>query len=92
LGSLPDKFKYPEEYLRNLVDYKTYGFTQEDLEREYFVDATQLSGLLSRKKNWKLKELIEAYKNAYCGKIGVEYMHIPNRETCNWIRDRFEGF
>jgi 2-oxoglutarate dehydrogenase E1 component len=80
MGSFPEKFKYPEESLRVLVDYRSYGFTEEDLEREFFVDAHQLSGILARKKNWKLRELIDAYKNAYCGKIGVEYMHIPDRD------------
>jgi 2-oxoglutarate dehydrogenase E1 component len=34
--------------------------------------------------------LIEAYRNAYCGKIGVEFMHIEDREVCNWMRERFE--
>jgi len=29
-------------------------------------------------------------EKAYCGKIGVEYMHIPSREQCNWIREKFE--
>ena len=29
-------------------------------------------------------------ENAYCGKIGVEYMHIPSRQQCNWIREKFE--
>ena len=75
-----EKFKIPEEQLKSLVSYKTYGFTEADLERDFYVDAPQLAGLLSRKKNWKLKELINAYENAYCQKIGVEYMHIPDRE------------
>ena len=26
----------------------------------------------------------------YCQKIGVEYMHIPSRDQCNWIRDKIE--
>jgi 2-oxoglutarate dehydrogenase E1 component len=85
------KFKEPPQELKQLLDYKYYGFTEEDLNREFYIDATELAGLLRRRKNWKLKELIEAYKNAYCSKIGVEYMHIPNREECNWIRDKFEG-
>lgn len=46
---------------------------------------------MKTKKNWKLRDLITAYKNAYCGRIGIEYMHIPDREECNWIRDKFES-
>lgn len=85
------KFKIPDSQLTSLVDYKSYGFTEQDLDREFYVDAPELAGLLRKKKTWKLRELIEAYKNAYCGKIGVEYMHIVDRNKCNWIRDRFEG-
>jgi len=86
-----EKYKVPQSNLTNLVDYKHYGFTEADLEREFYIDAPELAGLLSKKKNWKLKELILAYKNAYCGKIGVEYMHISDRQKCNYIRDKFEG-
>lgn len=89
--SYAEKFKIPQASLSNLLDYKTYGFTEADLDREFLVDAPELAGLLSLKKNWTLRELIESYKRAYCGKIGVEYMHISSREQCNWIRDKFEG-
>jgi 2-oxoglutarate dehydrogenase E1 component len=68
-----------------------YGFTQEDLEREFFIDLPHESKILQQKKVWKLKEIIEAYKQAYCGKIGVEFQHIPEREICDWIRVNFEG-
>ena len=29
-------------------------------------------------------------EQSYCNKIGAEYMHIPNREQCNWIREQME--
>lgn len=31
-------------------------------------------------------------KKAYCGNIGIEYMHISDRPQCHWIRDRMELF
>ena len=37
-----------------------------------------------------MRALIEALSTAYCGKVGVEYMHIPHREQCNWVRNKFE--
>lgn len=49
-----------------------------------------MGGILGTEKNWKLRDLIAALRNAYCGKVGVEYMHIPDRTQCNWIRDQFE--
>mmetsp|Transcript_3445 Transcript_3445/g.2433 ORF Transcript_3445/g.2433 Transcript_3445/m.2433 type:complete len:117 (+) Transcript_3445:365-715(+) len=80
LQAFSHKFKVPEEKLKALIDYKNYGFTEADLEREFYIDVPQLSGILARKKSWKLKELIQAYHNAYCGRIGVEYMHIPDED------------
>lgn len=91
LHAFSSKFKIPEAKLKALLDYKSYGFTEGDLEREFYIDAPELAGLLRKKKHWKLKDLITAYQNAYCKKIGVEFMHIPDREECNWIRDKFEG-
>ena len=64
--TLSGKFKLATDELTNLVDYRFYGFTEADLDREFYVDAPELAGLLSKKKHWKLKELIDAYKNAYC--------------------------
>lgn len=37
-----------------------------------------------------LSEIINNLKKTYCGHIGVEYMHIGNREERLWIRDYFE--
>lgn len=73
-----------------MVDYKFYGFTEADLERHFFIDLPSLSGIVSHKKEWKLGDLIDALKTAYCGKVGVEYMHIPHVDQCNWIRNKFE--
>jgi 2-oxoglutarate dehydrogenase E1 component len=33
-------------------------------------------------------EYIEKLREVYLGKIGYEYMHIADREACNWLRDR----
>jgi 2-oxoglutarate dehydrogenase E1 component len=51
-----------------------------------------MSGIISRQKEWILGDLIEALETAYCGKIGVEYMHIPHIEELKWIRNKFELF
>ena len=37
-----------------------------------------------------LREIIAACEKIYCGSYGVEYIHIPDRKPCEWIRDRFE--
>ena len=49
-----------------------------------------MHGLLRKKKVWTLREILDSLKQVYCGKIGIEFMHIADREKCNWIRDKFE--
>lgn len=72
------------------LDFRFHGFTDDHLNKEYFIDSSYQRGLLSMKKNWKLGELINSLQKAYCGSIGVEYMHIQNTDECNWIREKFE--
>lgn len=72
------------------LDYHFHGFTDEDLKKDFHIDSQYNRGFLSMKKNWKLQELIDALEKAYCGTIGVEYMHIQNSDECNWIREKFE--
>lgn len=73
------------------LDYRAHGFTEADLDREFFIELSHKSEILRQKKVWKLREVIDAYKLAYCGKVGVEFNHIPEREICDWIRLNFEG-
>lgn len=67
-----------------------YGWTKpEDLEQEI----TLGPGLIPRfgeGKKIKIKELIAALDKTYCSSYGVQYMHIPSRHMCDWIRERIE--
>jgi len=73
-----DVYSHASDAMKKLVDYKFYGFTEADLNRKFYIDMPNMSGIISRQKEWVLSELIEALETAYCGKIGVEYMHIPH--------------
>lgn len=72
------------------LDY--YGFTPADLEKEI----TLGPGILPRfaeqggKKSMKLKDIIDTCEKMYCGSYGVEYIHIPSKEQCDWLRERIE--
>jgi 2-oxoglutarate dehydrogenase E1 component len=72
------------------LEYRFHGFSDDHLNHKYYVDSNYHRGFLSVKKDWVLKDLIQNLEKAYCGSIGVEYMHIQNVEECNWIREQIE--
>jgi 2-oxoglutarate dehydrogenase E1 component len=69
---------YPE------LDYRSYGFTEVDLDREIFID-----NLLGRERA-TLREILATLRATYCGTIGVEYMHIQVPAARAWIQEKFE--
>lgn len=73
------------------LDLASYGFTEADLDREFFLGVWMMSGFLSENRPVQtLREILTRLEQAYCGNIGYEYMHIPDREKCNWLRERIE--
>lgn len=73
------------------LDTASYGFTEADLDREYFIGSWSMAGFLSEDRPIRtLRETLTRLREAYCGKIGYEYMHIPDRDRCNWLRERIE--
>src|SRR5215469_7902024 len=69
---------YPE------LDYGNYGFVDTDLDREIFI-----SNVLGRERA-TLREIIAILRATYCGRIGVEYMHIQVPAERAWIQEKFE--
>jgi len=73
------------------LDHKYYGFTDADLNREFYLNPEIFSGIIKNKHTWKLGELIETLKKIYCGKAGFEYLHITDIDERNWLRDQIEN-
>ena len=67
------------------LDYRTYGFSDADLDREIFID--HVLGL----DDPTLREIMAAVRETYCGNIGVEYMHIQDPDKKAWIQERIEA-
>lgn len=82
-----------QPYVREL-DIKTYGITEAELDVTVpIIDPAHLkSGLLAPNEggHLTLREIIQRLRSAYCGSIGVEFMHMQDREKSDWIRHRFE--
>ena len=73
------------------LDLDHYGFTEKDFDKEF----TLGPGILPRfavdgREKMTLREIVAACERCYSGTYGVEYVHIPDREQCDWIRERVE--
>lgn len=73
------------------LDPSFYGFTDKDLDRQFFLGTWNQEGFLSESRPVRtLREILTRLQETYTGSIGYEYMHIPDRDRCNWIRARIE--
>ena len=66
------------------LDYKSYGFSESDLDREIFIDGSL--GL----ETATLKEIIQILNKTYASSIGVEFLHIQSVEQKQWVQERIE--
>jgi 2-oxoglutarate dehydrogenase E1 component len=77
LDHLPHK-EHPD------LDYRTYGFTDEDLDR--LMPAGGLHGI----EEASLREILRRLRATYSGSIGVEMMHITSNKRRTWLQQRLE--
>ena len=67
------------------LDPAWHGFTEADLDRKVF-----LGGYLNLQ--WStVREIVSILRQNYCGKVGLEYMHIADTEERRFLQDRMEG-
>ena len=66
------------------LDPAFYGFTAERMEQLFPPAGLHWPGPLS------LREIIQRLQNSYCGPLGIEYMHIEDRQARQWLAERIE--
>ena len=67
------------------LDPATYGFGDNDWDREILV-----FGALGLGEKATFRQIWDRLRRTYCGKIGVEYMHISDPDQKAWIQERIE--
>ncbi|TKA63216.1 2-oxoglutarate dehydrogenase, mitochondrial [Cryomyces minteri] len=73
------------------LELSYYGFTEQDLDQEFTLGPGILPRFKSeQREKMTLREIIAACERLYCGGYGIEYIHIPDRHQCDWLRQRIE--
>ncbi|MFE1925939.1 multifunctional oxoglutarate decarboxylase/oxoglutarate dehydrogenase thiamine pyrophosphate-binding subunit/dihydrolipoyllysine-residue succinyltransferase subunit [Streptomyces asoensis] len=67
------------------LDITAFRLGAEDLPRTFVVDD------FAGRATMTLDEVLRALREAYCGTIGVQYMHIQNSDERCWVQERMEG-
>src|SRR6266851_2247610 len=67
------------------LDPATYGFGEGDWDRPILI-----FGTLGLGESATLRQIMDRLRKTYCGKIGVEYMHISDPDQRAWIQERIE--
>ncbi|MEO1089981.1 MAG: 2-oxoglutarate dehydrogenase E1 component [Pseudomonadota bacterium] len=76
---LTDSAYHPE------LDYRTYGFTDDDLHREFYLD--HVLGL----EQATLQTIVGILRKTYSSTVGIEFLHIQDPEQKNWLQSRIES-
>lgn len=61
-----------------------FGLDESDLDRTFEAGHYLGGGQM------KLRDILASLRETYCGKIGVEYVHIQDTEVRRWLQDRIE--
>jgi 2-oxoglutarate dehydrogenase E1 component len=67
------------------LDPKTYGFSPDDMDRPIFIDG--MIGL----ETATVRQILDVLRRTYCGKIGIQFMHIADPDEKQWLQQRVEG-
>src|SRR4051794_24497370 len=66
-----------------LLEPAAFGLTEADLDRVFY-------NPLTAPPQATLRTLIGVLRATYCGKVGVEFMHIRNPQVRAWLLERME--
>ena len=67
------------------LDPRSYGFSDNDLDRKIFLDF--VLGL----EFATMRKIVAICDRTYCQTLGIEFMHISDAQQKGWIQERIEG-
>jgi 2-oxoglutarate dehydrogenase E1 component len=70
------------------LDISTYGFSEADLDTEF--DVGSFKGAPGGGHRMRLRDLMVALQETYCGTFGAEYMYMSDTAQKRFIQERLE--
>lgn len=71
------------KYIPPDLNYLSYGFTEADIDKTFYV---------SKNVGFKtLREVLDFLRKTYSNTAAIEFMHIPNEEERDYIKNAFEN-
>ncbi len=67
------------------LDYHSYGFTDADLDREFYLDF--VLGL----ETATLRQVMDVLQKTYSSTVGIEFLHIQDPDQKSWLQQRIES-
>lgn len=64
---------------------KSFGLAEQDLELEFS------AGRALQPSRASLRAILQAYRETYCSYIGVEFLHIQNKNVRRWLIEKMES-
>ncbi len=80
-----DPLKLNEREIPADMTPEYHGFSGADLDKPVY-----LGGTLGLEKA-TIREIVDLLRANYCGRVGLEYMHISDTEERRFLQDRMEG-
>ncbi|KAF8494545.1 2-oxoglutarate dehydrogenase E1 component [Gautieria morchelliformis] len=73
------------------LELSHYGWSERDLDKQFALGPGILPHFATGERtSMTLAEIIKTCRRIYCGAVGIQYIHIPDKDQCDWIRERVE--
>ncbi|MGB1081564.1 MAG: 2-oxoglutarate dehydrogenase E1 subunit family protein, partial [Alphaproteobacteria bacterium] len=81
-----DPLGLKERLTHEELNPETYGFGAADMDREVYIN-----NVLGLGEYATVQQILDRCRATYCGRIGVEFMHITDPAQKAWVQERIEA-
>jgi 2-oxoglutarate dehydrogenase E1 component len=84
-GPKHDYLRHQDPEVYEKLTLKDFGISETDL------DTVFSAGRAMRPSRAPLREILKAFQETYCGSVGVEFLHIQNKQIRQWLIEKMES-